>query len=201
MLERSGDAPAHPPHHAVQFYGSDRSLYRSVAGFLSEGLVDGQPAVIVATPTHAAGILQRLSDQLVDVERARARGDLVVLDAQETLGRLMAGGVPSASTFEVQIGGMIDSLLRGRERTVVRAYGEMVDVLWKQGLADAAIYLEVLWNRLAQAKRSSFSLLCGYCMGNFYKQAEKFEEVCSQHTHVMGPDTNVLPFPNRRAAN
>ncbi len=71
-------------------------------------------------------------------------------------------------------------------------------MLWKRGLADAAIYLEILWNRLAA--RYAFALLCGYRMGNFYRQAEKFEEVCRQHTHVMGPDTNVLPFPSRRPA-
>lgn len=36
-------------------------------------------------------------------------------------------------------------------------------------------------------------------MGNFYKQAEKYQEVVDQHTHVVKPDTNVVPFDQRRA--
>jgi hypothetical protein len=38
---------------------------------------------------------------------------------------------------------------RGRENATVRAYGEMVDLLWKDGLEEAAIRLETLWNELA----------------------------------------------------
>jgi hypothetical protein len=51
---------------------------------------------------------------------------------------------------------------RGRE-TTIRAYGEMVDLLWKDGRSAASIKLEMLWNRLAGTH--DFSLLCGYAMG------------------------------------
>ena len=79
---------------------------------------------------------------------------------------------------------------------IVRAYGEMVDVLWKQGREDAAIRLEILWNKLAHTY--GFALLCGYSMGNFYKQAERFQEVCRQHTHVLSSDDNVIVFDKKR---
>jgi hypothetical protein len=189
----------HSHHHAVQFYGNDVSLYKTVAGFLAEGLVACQPALIIATRRHTSGILTALADRLIDVERARRQGDLVILDAKDTLDLFMTGETPDAPAFESNVGRVIDDLLRGRpRRTIVRAYGEMVDVLWKQGREDAAIRLEILWNRLAG--QYGFALLCGYSMGNFYKQAQKFEEVCDQHTHVMDPDTAVVPFPSKRPA-
>jgi hypothetical protein len=31
-------------------------------------------------------------------------------------------------------------------------------------------------------------------MGNFYKQAERFEEVCRQHTDVIDPNGSVAVF-------
>jgi hypothetical protein len=63
--------------------------------------------------------------------------------------------------------------------------GQMVDILWREGERDAAIRLEVLWNQLAQTK--AFSLLCGYAMGNFYKDAS-FGDVCGHHSHVVLAD-------------
>ena len=47
-------------HHAVRFYESDESLCRIVAEFLGEGLIVGQPALVVATPEHRAGIIEQL---------------------------------------------------------------------------------------------------------------------------------------------
>jgi hypothetical protein len=58
----------------------------------------------------------------------------------------------------------------------------MVDVLWKDGLTAAAIKLEMLWNRLANTH--DFSLLCGYAMGQFYKDAS-VDDVCRHHTHLV----------------
>ena len=60
---------------------------------------------------------------------------------------------------------------------------------------EAAIKVEILWNKLAD--KFSFALLCGYAMGNFYKQAKQLEDICALHTYVTGPD-NVVPFDSRR---
>jgi hypothetical protein len=93
------------------------------------------------------------------------------------------------------VGGLMTDFLKGRaDRTVVRAYGEMVDVLWKEGRSRAAIRLEMLWNALAM--RSGVALLCGYAMANFYRQTHLFEEVCRQHTHHMMPGETPLASPH-----
>jgi len=184
-------------HHAVQFYGNEESLFTTVAGFLGEGLVSREPAIIIATPEHCVAIERHLRGRLIDCDQARRKGDLVMLDADELLGQFMIGDFPNPELFEETVGLIVQQMLDGRGRIVVRAYGEMVDVLWKQGLAESAIKLEILWNKLAL--KYSFALLCGYAMGNFYKQSKQFDEVCAQHTHVTGPD-NVISFDSRRIA-
>ena len=61
----------------------------------------------------------------------------------------------------------------------------MVDLLWKDGRDEAAIQLEVLWNKVARTRQ--LSLLCGYATSNFYKDAHVMD-VCRQHTHLISSD-------------
>jgi KaiC/GvpD/RAD55 family RecA-like ATPase len=177
-------APVYDHHHAVQFYGDDDSLFTTVAGFLSQGFVDGHPAIVIATEGHRTSILQHLRGRLIDVDTVQQMGSLIMLDAHQTLDRFMHHGMPDRERFEASVGSLIAQVLDGREdRVLIRAYGEMVDVLWKEGKSDAAIRLEMLWNRLAQ--RYGFKLLCGYSMGNFYKETKGFEAICREHTHII----------------
>jgi hypothetical protein len=186
----------HSHRHAVQFYGTDQSLFRTVAGFLAEGLVGGEPAIVIATASHRAAFIDHLTARLVDCDRAIRNGDLVLIDAEATLDLFMVGDTPDQDLFEKNVGRLIEQVFNGRN-VVLRAYGEMVDVLWKQGRSEAAIRLEILWNKLAL--KYNFALLCGYAMGSFYKQSKQLEDVIAQHTHVVAHDTNVVAFPARRA--
>lgn len=178
--------PIYDHHHAVQFYGDDESLFTTVAGFLSQGFVDGHPAIIIATEDHRVAILDHLRGRLIDVDKAQEMGLLIVLDAQQTLKLFMVHGSPDQERFEASVGKLIAEVLDGRQdRILIRAYGEMVDVLWKEGKPEAAIRLEMLWNKLAQ--QHGFALLCGYSIGNFYKETKGFEAICREHTHVVAP--------------
>jgi hypothetical protein len=77
---------------------------------------------------------------------------------------------------------MFSEAARIHPEGTIRAYGEMVNVLWKDGLTAAAIRLETLWNELA--KSYDFKLLCGYSMGNLYKDAA-VGEITRQHSHLL----------------
>jgi hypothetical protein len=176
------------PHHrhAVQFYEDSSSLCRTVADFLAGGLISGEPAVMIAWPHHEPEILANLAQRSVNVDYARRTGDLVLLDVDDTLGAFMLDGTPDFALFDRYMGTILGQITRVRPRTTVRAYGEMVDVLWKAGRAEAAIKLEMMWNALAT--KHSFSLLCGYAMGQFYKQPDLFDKVCSQHDRICSLD-------------
>ena len=191
-------SPFYDHHHAVQFYGDDHSLFVTVASFLSQGLVDGHPAIIIATKAHRAAIIEHLQGRLIDVAKAQRMRGLILLDAHETLDLFMDGDHPDPQRFEESVGRLIASLVEGREnRILIRAYGEMVDVLWKQGRSQAAIRLEMLWNKLAQ--QYGFALLCGYSMGNFFKATKGFEDVCREHTHIIGASAEESRPPHRPA--
>jgi len=176
--------------HAVQFYSNEACLYATVATFVGEGFLNGEPAIVIATEPHTAGILDALSARLIDIAAALRVGDLVLLDAQATRSALMAGGTdPDPQFIEQNLGLLIDKTRGRRKRTRVRVYGEMVDLLWHAGRADAALTLEVLWNQLAA--KHAFSLLCGYSVGNFSQQTSQFQDICAQHTHVFGADSHA----------
>jgi hypothetical protein len=170
--------------HAVRFYEDSNSLCRIVSGFIAEGLALDQPALIIATKPHIDCIEQNLLTAAIDVETLKKKGDLLLLDAHQTLATFMVGGQPDPDFFKAAASSALDQVARGRRKTI-RAYGEMVDVLWKENQTSAAIKLEILWNRLANSH--DFSLLCGYAMGNFYKDAS-IQDVCQHHTHTVSDD-------------
>ena len=176
--------------HAVRFYEDSDSLCRIVGEFIGKGLEQGEPAVVIATPAHTAAIDECLRTRGLDVEALKRLGDYVTVDARETLAMFMIDALPNARAFRYTLGETIRLASRGRENVTVRAYGEMVDLLWKDGLEAAAIRLETFWNELANAHR--FKLLCGYSMGNFYKGAA-LEEIKGQHSHVVADTGRGLP--------
>ena len=181
-------APTSGHFHAVRFYETPEALSVIVADFLGEGLAIGSPAILIGTPEHAALVSKQLVTRGYDLERLQDADDLLILDAKRLLSEFMIDGMPHPASFRDAIIPVIERACRGRDECVIRAYGEMVDVLWQAGHTVAAVRLEMLWNELARTH--DFALLCGYAMGHFYKDAS-IEEVCSQHTHLVSPTGNA----------
>jgi len=173
------------PHHdhAVQFYRDDAALLTTLGRFVREGLLAGQPVLVIATPEHRAHLAAQLLEEGLMPTSFERGGTLWLLDARETLESFMDGAKPDPARFHNVIGDLLRTAHGGRGP--VRAYGEMVDLLWKAGQAEAAIRLEMLWNSLATTHH--FMLLCGYCIGSFYKQTGRFDigDVCAQHAKVL----------------
>ena len=175
-----------PYPHSVKFYNDDQSLGRTVGEFLAPGLRDGQPAIVIATPDHRAMIAAQLRERGLNVSQLERDGDLQMLDADAVLHRFMVGKEPDPVAFHATVDELIARACKGRPPCPVRAYGEMVDVLWKRANPEGAIRLEMLWNRVAT--HAQFSLLCGYAVGNFYKEVStgpSFQTVCHQHNHII----------------
>ena len=167
--------------HGVQFYNDPDALCRIVANFVGEGLEQGALAVMIATHEQVARVESCLRSRRIDVDELKRQGNFATLDARDILRRFMTDGMPDPSTFKRVVGSALADIRRGRGHCTIRAYGEMVDLLWKDGLEAAAIRLETLWNQLAST--DDFELLCGYSMGNFYKQAA-IQEIHDQHSAI-----------------
>ncbi len=169
--------------HFVQFYESDKFLVEAVGGYVGTALEAGDAGIVIATPAHRAGIDRHLTARGLDTPAARAEGRLVVLDAADTLDQFMVGGSPDPDRFAQVVGGLVAKAARGRKR--LRAFGEMVALLWEDGNRAAAIRLEELWNDLGKVHK--FALFCAYPMKALGGEAERepFGRVCACHTRVV----------------
>jgi MEDS: MEthanogen/methylotroph, DcmR Sensory domain len=171
-------------HHAVQFYGHDDELAERVAGYLLEALGGGGVAIVIATPEHRREFEDRLTQAGADLAAAGDSGAYLALDASETVRELMAAGRLDGAAFDRVIGGLIRRA--GTGGRPVRAYGEMVALLWDDGLVNAAIQLEEMWAELGRTH--SFSLFCGYPAGSVTRAGhlDAFAAVCRLHQEVLG---------------
>jgi len=170
--------------HLVHFYEDEETLANAIAKFVTDGLAAGEIITTIATETHTRALDQRLRASGSDPDVIRASGRLLSLDAHETLGKFMRGGEPDPNLFRSVIGDVLTERAARSNGAGLRAYGEMVDVLWKRGEKSAALRLEEMWNEL-QAERP-FTLLCAYALGKFYKEPATIRGVCATHTHLVG---------------
>ena len=172
-----------PCEHVLQIYNDDSTFLDAIEGFAVEGLEAGESVVVLATASHREGIVRRLADAGVDVDRAIAEDRLLALSAQETLDRFMLRGSPDETLFEMVIGEVLERARGGSDRKV-RAFGEMVALLWARGNQPAAVRLEYLWNRML--KRERFPLFCAYPRFGFTEELVlSVDAVCKAHTRIL----------------
>jgi MEDS: MEthanogen/methylotroph, DcmR Sensory domain len=174
--------------HVVQLYGSDhRLLTANVGRYLAEGLKRGDGLLVIATPEHRSTLSRHLKEDR-GYSKAVLEGRLVFLDAEVTLSRFMEHGEPNPELFAAVVGETLRLVVERAGHTGVRAYGEMVGLLWKSGAEAAAIRLEEFWNELL--KKSSVSLFCAYPIDVFGPdfQADKVDALLCSHTHLLPLD-------------
>jgi len=174
---------APPAGHAVQVYSELDELAASVGRFLDAGFRAGEPAIVIASSHHWEAFRAELERHGHDVAKLQEQGLLTCRDADETLAGFMDGDAPSAERFEETVGGLLDEIAgRFPERTI-RAFGEMVDLLFQRGQRHAALALEELWNRALESRRCA--LLCGYELDVFdlETQTTALPEILRSHTH------------------
>ena len=180
-----------PREHAVVFYDHDPEAVEAVAEYVAEGLRQGEPVVVIATEEHREAFDLALLGFGADPEWARATGQYQALDAAATLRTFMVRGLPDPELFEASVGGVVRAAGRGGAK--VRAFGEMVALLWDEGNVVGAIALEALWNGLAQ--RLDFFLLCAYptrALGT--GSLAEVTCVCDLHSEVLPPSRYEVPF-------
>lgn len=190
-----GPTPPGLPGHDVHFYHSEAALAESVIDFLADGIRVGQPIIVIATPEHRAAFAAGLRAKDLDPDTLFAGRVAVWLDAQETLNAFMDGSTPSRELFRATVGSVFEKILDKRHYLMVRAFGEMVDLLWKKGNVEGAIRLEQLWNELAATYK--YSLLCGYSIDNFVAETgvAALRRVCEHHTSAR-----MLDIPQQNVA-
>src|SRR5882672_8635596 len=183
--------------HMVLVYEADAYPVDAVSRFVGTGLAAGEAAIVTATPLHREQLDARLRADGVDLATACAQGQYVALDAAETLAQLMIDGWPEAQRFAEVVGDII--VRTGSRYPHVRAFGEMVALLWAAGHGAAALRLEAFWHDLT--KTYAFPLLCAYPICGFDKgaHAQQFLTICAAHSHIIPAESyTALTSPNER---
>jgi len=183
-----------PNHHLVQLYAEpDELLTVNVARYVGEGLRQGDTVLVIATAAHLEHFLRKLDLDGACPTEALRQAQLSVLDAEATLNKFMVDGLPDWRRFELSVGSSVARLRARAGNGSVRAYGEMVGLLWSAGQRDAAIMLESYWNRLLGSQ--SFSLYCAYPIDIFGHdfQVATVDAIFCAHSHLLpsGPQVEA----------
>ena len=178
-------ADASPCDHIVQLYQDQDFLNRAVCRFAGAAIANGEGIILVPTLTHWNAIRPRLEAEGVDVDAARGRGQLTVVDADEFLPRFMRDAMPDSPVFlglAADVIGQAHS--RGRYQKV-RWWGEMVNVLWERGDVAASMNLEDMFDQLA--KKHDIAIFCSFLMDNFDGEvhARMLPRLGTNHSHLI----------------
>ncbi len=185
--------------HLVQFYENDPYLLDSLSRWFDEGLSMNGACIFIGTEAHQRGLEDRLARSGVDLPMLQRHGRYACLDADdadETLSKFMVDDWPDEVLFKETI----DRVVTGAScHGQVRAFGEMVALLWASGSRRAAIRLEEIWNAYLSSRR--LSLCCAYPMNGFgaHQDASLFLKVCEQHSPVLPAESysaRLQPRPN-----
>jgi hypothetical protein len=183
--------------HAVQFCGSDElALVRNVSEYLSAGIALGQAAHIVAGTDRSTAFVDELS-AISGYSVTQLRKHVVLLDAADTLAAFMRDGRPDPDLFDLVVGTRLRESQRSHGH--VRAFGEMVGLLWTDGQASAAIELEDLWNKLLDQGR--LDLFCSYSIDVFGAQFQAgcVDGILSTHSRFISGASGALNAAVERA--
>jgi hypothetical protein len=179
-------ADAAPPDHIVQLYQDQDFLGRAVCRFGVAALANGESFILISTVPHWNSWRRRLLAQGVDVDAARQRGQMTVLDAEEMLSRFIRDGMPHPATFLALATDVIAEARAGGRYPRVRLWGEMVNVLWERGNVAASMALEDLYDRHV-ARQHEVSTVCAFLMDNFHPDihARMLPRLGTNHSHLI----------------
>jgi PAS domain S-box-containing protein len=189
-----GDFSAHS--HVLQFYEDDGFLIDSLSGWFGDVLSAGDACVYIGTGAHRISLEKRLGSRGLNLDTLRAQDRYVCLDAPETLSHFMVDEWPDEALF---IKAMDNVVTRVSPSGKIRAFGEMVALLYMQRNREAAIRLEEIWN--AFIKTREVSLCCAYPLNSFSTDpdASLFMKICAEHTPVLPAESySALITPAER---
>ena len=173
-----------PKDHVVQLYCDESVLVRTVGRYLYEGFHRGDSALVIATEDHSSAFRADLEVRGVDVARLMGDNQFLVLGAERTLSSFMVQGRPDWERFETTIANAA-AAVHIRPGHKIRAYGEMVGLLWTDGQYSAAISLENHWNRMLD--RLQAALFCAYPIDVFGREFQKssIHAILCDHNHLV----------------
>jgi hypothetical protein len=178
-------ADAAPAEHIVQLYQDQDFLNRAVCRFAGAAIANGEGLILVPTLAHWNAFRPRLAAEGVDVEAAKKRGQLTVVDADAFLPRFIRDAMPDSPIFLGLAAEVIGQARAGGRYPRVRWWGEMVNVLWERGDVAASMALEDLFDQLGH--KLDVALFCSFQMDNFdgAVHTHMLPRLGTNHSHLI----------------
>lgn len=169
--------------HAAQFYEDEPFLHRGIVMHFSEPMRQRHHTVMISRRRTFNGVVEQLR-ATGDPALVEGAGRMVFVEVEEAVRGFMAGTAVNPVRVEQAFIDLI-AQVRGSDEAPMWIYGEMADVLCRQGNHAAARNLEELWN--AHFPDPAFKVLCGYAIEDFDHDAlaDTFAGICRAHTHVI----------------
>ena len=178
-----------PSDHVLQIYENDETFINTLAGFVGTGINSGDCSVVIATPSHIIQLEQKLQSLGLNIRGLIDDVRYMPLDAEETLSKFMVNNWPDPKLFHQTINGVIEKGTSNHRG--IRAFGEMVAILWAQGHCGATVQLEALWNDLI--RKRSFPLFCAYPKTGFTQDlTQSMNDICCNHSRMISNPDNSL---------
>lgn len=178
-----------PCDHVVQIYENDGIFLDALTGFVGGGINGGECVIVIATENHLNALNSRLRDYGISIDTLINDDRYIPVEAEEVLSKFMVDEWPDEKLFMQTISSL---LIRGQSKgRQIRAFGEMVALLWAKGMNGATVRLEYLWNKYCE--QHEFCLFCAYPKTGFTQDInESIMNICSCHTKMIGGNDKQL---------
>jgi hypothetical protein len=171
-----------PCDHVVQIYENDDVFLDLLNGFVSGGVNSGDSVIVIATPSHLGALNSRLENLGFNISDLRSKNLYLPVDAEQMLSEFMVNDWPDETLFMSIVSDLIAKAKMDNRQ--VRAFGEMVAILWAKGQVGATVRLEHLWNKFCESQ--AFCLFCAYPESGFTQDAsESVMHICGAHSKMI----------------
>lgn len=186
ISKKIGEFKAHsallnPLNHICEFYPTAADRIRSICQFVVPGLIQGEATIVIATFENLEMLKSSLILYAIDVNEYISSGQLLLLDANRMLEKFIRNDFIDYFLFFNTMNNLLGDIQN--RFSAIRAYGEMVDILYKTKNIDLTLELESLWSEVSLQYK--FSLLCGYTADSFRGHNYHIKQICSSHTHLI----------------
>jgi hypothetical protein len=169
-----------PGAHIVYPYTDEKRVVETVRIYAGAGFAAGDAVILIAISNHLAAIERALRTDGFNIDILRSNGQLLCADAEELMSKFFVEQTPNPELFKSAVAPLIERAKNGphgRPRKV-RAFGEMVSILWSNDNLRAALQLEELWNEIIAIH--SITLLCTYSFEG--RECPHAIHACHSHT-------------------
>jgi hypothetical protein len=171
-----------PCDHVVQIYENKEIFINTLTGFVSNGIKSGDCVIIIATKEHLNTLYKCLVLCGINIDHLIADEQFIPLNAEASLAKFMRNGWPDEDLFNLFVKNVIAKAHKKNRK--VRAFGEMVAVLWAQGHNGATVQLEHFWNKFCETE--AFCLFCAYPKSGFTQSLDdSIHKICCTHSKVI----------------